>query len=168
MYNRREFLGKSLKASAGWLAVSVLPLGLAGCSSGEAGEVDTETMANLGSLSELETGEFPKVVPYQVTIQDAWTEQKREGVVYVNKDEETGSLLIMSPVCTHLGCMTGETEADLKEDNVYFYCPCHGGQYNEFGVNIGGPPPRPLDIFRIFLHDGNVYISVLNPRERKG
>lgn len=30
-WNRREFLGKSIKSTAGLLTVSVLPLGLAAC-----------------------------------------------------------------------------------------------------------------------------------------
>ena len=30
-------------------------------------------------------------------------------------------------------------------------CACHGGVFDESGVNLFGPPPRPLDIppFRI-------------------
>lgn len=51
-------------------------------------------MANLGPLSELEKGEFPKKVPYKVKIQDAWVEQEREGFVYINKNIEGDSLLI--------------------------------------------------------------------------
>jgi menaquinol-cytochrome c reductase iron-sulfur subunit len=43
-----------------------------------------------------------------------------------------------------------------------------GGQYDEFGINVGGPPPRPLDTFESFIQDGNVYIAILNPMERKG
>ena len=26
-----------------------------------------------------------------------------------------------------------------------FFCACHEGYYDEFGTNISGPPPRPLD-----------------------
>jgi Rieske Fe-S protein len=25
-----------------------------------------------------------------------------------------------------------------------FFCACHDGWYDEFGSNIGGPPPKPL------------------------
>ncbi|UPG66278.1 Rieske 2Fe-2S domain-containing protein (plasmid) [Metabacillus endolithicus] len=46
------------------------------------------------------------------------------------------------------------------------FCPCHGGKYDEFGINIGGPPPRPLDIFEPIIQDGNVYIPILNAKER--
>lgn len=51
----------------------------------------------------------------------------------------------MSPVCTHLGCavpIASEKERQSKP-NLAFKCPCHGGQFDKFGNNIGGPPPRP-------------------------
>lgn len=84
-------------------------------------------MANLGPLSELEKGEFPKKVPYKVKIQDAWVEQEREGFVNINKNIEGDSLLIMSPICTHLGCIAGEADIEMQDEGVRFYCPCHGG-----------------------------------------
>lgn len=165
MSNRREFLSKSLKGAAGLFAVSMLPIGLAACSNEEE-VVDTSAMANLGPLSDLESGEFPKKVSYSAKIKDAWVEQEREGFVYVNKNPEDNSLLIMSPICTHLGCTAGDADTDMQSEGVRFYCPCHGGQFDEFGVNVGGPPPRPLDIFDSFVQDGNVYISIFNPIER--
>jgi menaquinol-cytochrome c reductase iron-sulfur subunit len=54
-----------------------------------------------------------------------------------------------------------------KSNDISFYCPCHGGQYDELGNNIAGPPPRPLDIFEPVIKEGNVYISILSPVERK-
>lgn len=163
--HRREFLSKSLKGTAGLFAVSVLPLGLAACGPNEK-QIDTSSMAKLGSLAELERGEFPKKVEYKVTLKDAWTEQERAGFVYINKQED-GSLLIMSPICTHLGCTAGDAEVAMQEKGVRFYCPCHGGEYDEFGVNVGGPPPRPLDTFESIIQDGDVYISVLSSIKRE-
>jgi menaquinol-cytochrome c reductase iron-sulfur subunit len=60
-----------------------------------------------------------------------------------------------------------DAEVEMQKKGVRFYCPCHGGEYDEFGVNIGGPPPRPLDIFETFIQDGDVYISVLSPKKRE-
>ncbi|AGE21382.1 MULTISPECIES: ubiquinol-cytochrome c reductase iron-sulfur subunit [Geobacillus] len=165
MLNRREFLSRSLKGAAELLAVSVLPAGLAACSNDKK-TVNTSSMANLGPLSELEKGEFPKKVPYKVTIKDAWTKQEREGFVYINKNED-GSLLIMSPICTHLGCTVGDAEENMQKTGIRFLCPCHAGQYDEYGINVGGPPPRPLDTFDAYIQDGNVYIAVLSPRKRE-
>jgi menaquinol-cytochrome c reductase iron-sulfur subunit len=162
--NRRTFIAKTLKGTAGVIAISILPLGLTACNNKT--RVDTSSMASLGPISELEKGEFPKKVPYKTTVQDAWVEQKMEGFVYVNKNKNEDSLIIMSPVCTHLGCIAGNAEQGMKEEGVAFYCPCHGGEYDEFGMNIGGPPPRPLDIFEAFVQDGIVYIAILSPTKR--
>ncbi len=49
-------------------------------------------------------------------------------------------LRAFSLVCTHLGC-TVQWQAGGKE----FYCPCHGGRYDEFGDVLSGPPPIPLE-----------------------
>lgn len=166
MLNRREFLGKSLKGTAGLFAVSILPIGLAACSNDKK-NIDISSMVNLGPLNELEKGDFPKKVLYKVAIKDAWTEQVIEGFVYINKNKEDNSLLIMSPICTHLGCTAGDAEVEMQKKGVRFYCPCHGGQYDEFGINVGGPPPRPLDIFESIIQDGNVYIAVLSSIKRE-
>lgn len=163
-WSRRKFLGTSLKGTAGLFTISILPLGLAACNKSETTK-DLSSMANLGPLSELEKGEFPKKVTYKVKIKDAWVTQEQEGFVYINKKED-GSLLIMSPICTHLGCTVGEADEKLKMENKNYLCPCHAGSYDKNGINIAGPPPRPLDIFESYIQDGNVYISVLEPLKR--
>lgn len=164
--NRRKFLGRSLKGTAGLLTISILPLGLSACNKSDKPK-DVSTMANLGALSELEKGDFPKKVNYKVTIKDAWVTQEQEGFVYINKNNKDNSLLIMSPICTHLGCTVGEANSAQINDQVRFICPCHTGEYDENGINIAGPPPRPFDVFESFEQDGNVYISIFNPIKRE-
>jgi menaquinol-cytochrome c reductase iron-sulfur subunit len=39
-------------------------------------------MENLGPLSDIEKGAFPKKVNYKVTYKDAWVTQEEEGFVY--------------------------------------------------------------------------------------
>lgn len=117
----------------------------------------------------MEKGEFPKRVNYKVTVKDAWVTQEQEGFVYINKNNDDNSLLIMSPICTHLGCSVGEATVELKKEHVSFLCPCHAGEYDENGINVAGPPPRPFDIFEAYVQDRIVYISVfeLIKREKK-
>lgn len=43
----------------------------------------------------------------------------------------------MSLVCTHLGCIVGESTEGFK-------CPCHGSRFDADGNVLGGPAPRPL------------------------
>jgi len=59
---------------------------------------------------------------------------------------------VMVGLCTHLGCIP----AYVSDENK-FKCACHGGEFTADGVNIFGPPPRPLDIppFKI---DGNTLV----------
>lgn len=160
--SRRTFLGETVKSTLGLLTISVIPLSLAACNDDT---VDMTAMANLGPLEELKKGPFPKKVNYQVKIKDGWEEQEREGFVYVNiKNDE---LLIMSPICTHLGCTATTPEESKQKDEITYFCPCHGWEYDEYGINIGGPPPRPLDIFKPYLVEGNVYIPILSATVRK-
>jgi cytochrome b6-f complex iron-sulfur subunit len=43
----------------------------------------------------------------------------------------------MSLVCTHLGCIVGETPDGFR-------CPCHGSRFDAQGAVVGGPAPRGL------------------------
>ncbi|WP_407270645.1 ubiquinol-cytochrome c reductase iron-sulfur subunit [Radiobacillus sp. PE A8.2] len=118
--SRRTFVGRSVKGALGLITVSVIPINLAACSNDS---VDTSAMANLGTLAELKQGPFPKTVKYLVKIKDAWVEQEREGFVYVHlKNDE---LLIMPPICTHLGCTAGAADESKQKDRIKFFCPCH-------------------------------------------
>lgn len=161
--NRRNFIKGSAMKSLGLLGATMIPISLTACSDES---IDMSSLANLGSLDELKKGPFPKKVSYSATIQDAWVEQKQDGFVYVNVDDN-GELLIMSPICTHLGCTAGEANAAQKGSGIAIYCPCHGGEYDEYGINIGGPPPRPLDIFKAYIKDNEVLIPILSSQERK-
>lgn len=165
-WNRRKFLENSLKGTAGLLTVSILPLGLVACNKDNKAK-DLSAMANLGPLSELENGEFPKKVTYKVTYKDAWVTQEEEGFVYINKNKDDNTLLIMAPICTHLGCTVPEAGEELKQQNVYFQCPCHDGRYDENGINVGGPPPRPFDVYEAYIQEGNVYISIFDRIQRE-
>ena len=50
-----------------------------------------------------------------------------------------GVLRVMSPVCTHLGCIVHWNAAAATWD-----CPCHGGRYLPTGDVLSGPPTRGL------------------------
>ncbi len=55
------------------------------------------------------------------------------------KKRPDGSFVAFVAVCTHLDCNVTYLPAERK-----FYCACHKGWYDENGINIAGPPPRPL------------------------
>lgn len=57
-------------------------------------------------------------------------------------------------VCTHLQC----TVQYLPEDRV-IWCACHNGKYDLNGINVSGPPPRPLTPLAVNLREEQVFIS---------
>jgi Rieske Fe-S protein len=53
---------------------------------------------------------------------------------------EDGSLVALSPRCTHMGCTVDWNDADATWD-----CPCHGSRYAKEGRVIQGPAKEDLD-----------------------
>ena len=60
-----------------------------------------------------------------------------------------------SAVCTHLGCMIKWVPGEKV-----FHCPCHDGYFDSSGSVISGPPPRPLDEFKVTVkEDKFLYVT---------
>lgn len=135
---------------------------------GKTRPVQNQTLVLLGEKSKYTQIQDVAKVDYNTDIQDGWVTQNINGFVYMNKDRE-GNLLIMSPICTHLGCTvpTASEEAKQKNPRLAFLCPCHGGEYDATGINIGGPPPRPLDVFEPIEQEGKLYFNYFAPIQRK-
>jgi cytochrome b6-f complex iron-sulfur subunit len=72
-----------------------------------------------------------------------------------------GGFLAISSVCTHLHCIVN-WNAVIKE----FECPCHGAKFNQFGEVLAGPPPRPLDLYKLQMVAGNLVVDTAVPFER--
>ena len=70
---------------------------------------------------------------------------------FIVRDEK--GFLSLSARCTHLGCMVV-----WNRDHRMFLCPCHGGKFDAEGLNVEGPPPRPLDLFALRLDDDGLLI----------
>jgi ubiquinol-cytochrome c reductase iron-sulfur subunit len=57
--------------------------------------------------------------------------------------DEAGEWLVMSGVCTHLGCVPlGNGAGDFNG----WFCPCHGSHYDASGRIRRGPAPQNLHI----------------------
>jgi cytochrome b6-f complex iron-sulfur subunit len=72
-----------------------------------------------------------------------------------------GGFLAISAICTHLHCIVNWNEV-LKK----FECPCHGAKFNQNGEVLEGPPPRPLDLYKLQVVAGNLVIDRTSPIER--
>ncbi|MEE9599120.1 MAG: Rieske 2Fe-2S domain-containing protein [Anaerolineales bacterium] len=85
----------------------------------------------------------------------------QKGRFYISRLDDGGILAIWQR-CPHLGCTV-----PWREDLGQFYCPCHSSLFDPNGEVIGGPAPRPLDIFPIIILEGNLLVDTSNPIERK-
>lgn len=65
-----------------------------------------------------------------------------------------GELRAFTAVCTHLGCTV-----QYREDLGHIWCACHNGHYDLNGINIAGPPPRPLDPFVLNVRGDRMVVS---------
>jgi Rieske Fe-S protein len=65
-----------------------------------------------------------------------------------------GEYRAFSAVCTHLNC-TVQYRSDLKQ----IWCACHNGLYDLNGRNVAGPPPRPLDEYKVHVANGEIVVE---------
>jgi cytochrome b6-f complex iron-sulfur subunit len=73
--------------------------------------------------------------------------------------------------CTHLGCPVpwspDEPSLDELAEKGQFHCRCHGSLYDRYGVNKGGPTPRPLDLMDFTIEpDGTIIVDTTKIRQR--
>lgn len=98
------------------------------------------------SLFTGETAFNPTAATY---IEDPTNPATSPGLAYVHYTQskntdwhsEDAMFVVFSNRCMHLGCPVAATPQG-------FACPCHGGQYNQNGERIAGPPIRSLDRFQ--------------------
>ena len=65
----------------------------------------------------------------------------------------TPELFVSLGICTHLGCIPKFMEKLPESEVSGFYCPCHGGKYDNLGRRLGGPPPENLHLVPYRLAD---------------
>ena len=55
----------------------------------------------------------------------------------------------LNAVCTHVQCTV-----EYRPAQGDIFCNCHNGVYDVNGRNIGGPPPRPLEVYKTVKGSG--------------
>jgi cytochrome b6-f complex iron-sulfur subunit len=73
--------------------------------------------------------------------------------ILVLKTDE--GVVAFSRRCTDLGCLVS-----WNKEREQFLCPCHQGIFDKTGLNIAGPPPRPLDRFQIVKRGEQLYVNI--------
>lgn len=103
-------------------------------------KANADSMLPAGKVSDFVVGDYKKV-----TLSNG-------NVVYIEATK-TG-FRALSSACTHRGCTVNWISAQKL-----FKCPCHGGQYDQAGNNISGPPPSPLPVLGTKVEGGLVYVQ---------
>lgn len=69
--------------------------------------------------------------------------------------DDKGDLHAYSAICKHLGCTVS-----YQTDQKRIFCACHGGVYDAAtGKNISGPPPEPLDSFKVLKQADGIFVT---------
>jgi Rieske Fe-S protein len=137
--NRRDFLKIFLGGGlVAWLAAVLYPI-LAYMMPPKQGEVEV-TSVKAGKVKDVEKdsgmivrfGNKPVILVYSAG----------------------GEFRAFSATCTHLDCTV-----QYRKDLGVIWCACHNGKYDLTGRNIAGPPPRPLDEYRVIIQGEDILIS---------
>ena len=75
----------------------------------------------------------------------------KPGILVRTQNDE---YVAFSAICTHLEC-TVQYRSDFK----HIWCACHNGHFDLTGKNILGPPPRPLDGYRVDIRGDDIVVS---------
>ena len=138
LFTRRQFLDGLLGGWLGALALSFLYpiLKFVFRPTPEPDQV----LLPLAEFAGMETGQLKKF---------AWGTKPG----FLRKMAEGGFMAFVG-VCTHLDCNV----AWLPDKNRFF-CACHEGWYDADGVNIAGPPPKPLRRLAVSVEGENLVIK---------
>ncbi|MFQ6115298.1 MAG: ubiquinol-cytochrome c reductase iron-sulfur subunit [bacterium] len=72
--------------------------------------------------------------------------------ILINTPE--GELRAFTAICTHLQCIV-----QYRSDFKHIWCACHNGHFDLFGKNIAGPPPRPLEQYKVNIVGEDIIVS---------
>lgn len=135
---KRSFLKYILGGSALAWVISVLYPVIAYMRPPKQGDVEVSSV-KAGKLSEIEK-ESGQIVRFG-----------NQPVILIRT--AAGDLRAFSATCTHLDCTV-----QFRKDMGVIWCACHNGKFDLNGRNIAGPPPRPLDEFRVLVQGDDVFI----------
>jgi cytochrome b6-f complex iron-sulfur subunit len=66
----------------------------------------------------------------------------------------SGEFKAFTAICTHLNCTV-----QYRDDLQHIWCACHGGHFDLNGINVAGPPPRPLEQYGVNLSGDDIVVS---------
>lgn len=157
-YSRREFLKNSIIVLGG-----VLVAGLAIPSTAyflsPLWKEDKASWVDLARVDEIPPG-TPVNIDFVQRKKDGWRIIEGRWSTWVVTNDGI-HFTAFDPRCTHLGCPY-HWDTSKKQ----FICPCHMGIFAVDGEVLGGPPPRPLDVFPSKVEGGRLKILPTPVRQK--
>ncbi|WP_051360913.1 ubiquinol-cytochrome c reductase iron-sulfur subunit [Desulfuromonas sp. TF] len=78
---------------------------------------------------------------------------------------EKDGIHAISLVCTHLGCLVKPVN---NNPDVGYTCPCHGSHFTLKGDVLGGPAPKNLPWYEIYMdHMGSLVVDTSKENQRR-
>jgi len=149
---RREgFLKIAILGIGGFIGVSLGIPALGYIASPASLKDQSQVWIRVGSTSKVEIG-TPTLFKIKVKRTTGWIVNEEEFSVYV-LTENGRDYIVMSNICTHLGC-----RVRWIEEKDQFFCPCHNGIFNKQGEVVSGPPPKPLNQFQVKVEDNAIFV----------
>ena len=149
--NRSDFMKATIAGIGGLIGFAyVLPA--VAYVIGPAAKQEAGDWIQLGSVNKIALN-TPTLFKTVVETQTGWIKTEEEVSAYV-LTENGQDFVVMSNVCTHLGC-----RIRWIEEQGEFFCPCHNGAFSKDGNVTGGPPPRPLDRFENKIEAGILFVK---------
>jgi len=91
-------------------------------------------------------------VTFVVQVKDGYMIAPRKYTVYLRRFPD--KIVAFDPACTHLGC-----RVKFQSDKLRYFCPCHGGVFDDAGQVVSGPPPEGLKQRAVKVVDGRIYVQ---------
>jgi menaquinol-cytochrome c reductase iron-sulfur subunit len=153
--NRGRFLS-GVTVGLGGLMSAVIAAPALGFVLAPAFETENHYDVDLGptSLYPVDTSNPFHVVTFTRSPAEAGVGDIDRRVVFIRNDGNDKFTAIAN-TCMHLGCPV------RAFGSAGFGCPCHGGQYDEQGRRIAGPPVRPLNRYDTKVDKGHLILGQL-------
>jgi len=149
--SRRRFMDRSVKAIVAFISIS-LGVPAVGYLVSPGLQQQENQWVKLGRTDQVKPG-IPTLFTVTINQTIGWVQAETQLAYYVYTDDGK-NFIVMSNICTHLGCQTHWNEAE-----GHIECPCHGGQFDVQGNVIGGPPPHPLKRIEFRIDDDSNIMS---------
>jgi Rieske Fe-S protein len=90
-------------------------------------------------------------VSFTFKMKDGYLDTERKYTVYLRRFPDR--VVAFDPACTHLGC-----RIKFQDDKLRYFCPCHGGVFDDQGRVVAGPPPEGLKTHPTKIENGKIYV----------